>query len=98
MCGIAGMFDRESSFEIAKRDFIAKSTEKRGQNGFGVVHIIRHREDLWNPVKIFRSEKTYSELTKATDKICLTTFFICLRPLMTIYTINSLYTCIIYII
>ena len=44
MCGIAGMFDRESSFSIAVRDKIARDTEKRGQNGFGLEHIIRSRD------------------------------------------------------
>lgn len=69
MCGIAGMFDRGSSFSLRYRDMIAQSTEKRGQDGFGVVHICRSRPNLIleKKYRIFKSEKPYSELTKTED-------------------------------
>lgn len=69
MCGIAGMFDRESSFSLRYRDMIAQSTEKRGQDGFGVVHICRSNPYLVpeKKYKVFKSEKPYSELTKTED-------------------------------
>lgn len=68
MCGIAGMFDRGSSFGARVRDMIAKQTEKRGQNGFGLVHIRRSIPNATQKYTIFRSEKNYSELTDTDEK------------------------------
>lgn len=68
MCGIAGMFDRGSSFSLRVRDKIAQQTEKRGQNGFGMVHIRRSIPNAVEKYSIFRSDKNYSELTDAEEK------------------------------
>lgn len=68
MCGIAGMFDRGSSFSLRVRDKIAQQTEKRGQNGFGMVHIRRSIPNAIQKYSIFRSDKNYSELTDTEEK------------------------------
>lgn len=67
MCGIAGMFARGSSFRAAVADKIARDTELRGQNGFGIVHILRNRPTVIDKYNVFKSEKPYSELTKNSD-------------------------------
>lgn len=63
MCGIAGMFARDSSFSAAVADKIARDTELRGQNGFGIVHILRNYPNIVDKYTVFKSEKPYSELT-----------------------------------
>lgn len=68
MCGIAGMFDRGSSFSLRVRDKIAQQTEKRGQNGFGMVHIRRSIPNASEKYSVFRSDKNYSELTDTENK------------------------------
>lgn len=67
MCGIAGMFDRESNFSLKVRDFMARSTEKRGKDGFGCVYINRSTNNKNKKYNIFKSEKPYSELAKTDD-------------------------------
>lgn len=62
MCGIAGMFARDSSFSAAVADKIARDTELRGQNGFGIVHILRNSPNIVDKYNVFKSEKPYSEL------------------------------------
>jgi glucosamine 6-phosphate synthetase-like amidotransferase/phosphosugar isomerase protein len=68
MCGIAGMFDRGSSFSLRMRDMIAQSTEKRGKDGFGCVHIRRSIPYIVQKYSVFKSDKPYSELTKTEDE------------------------------
>lgn len=67
MCGIAGMFDRESSFSLRVRDFMARSTEKRGKDGFGCVHIDRNYNEPNKKYNIFKSDLPYSKLTENED-------------------------------
>ena len=68
MCGIVGMFDRDSSFSIEVRDKMARDSELRGTNGFGVVHIRRSNLNAVEKYSIFKSEKSYSQLTKTEDE------------------------------
>ena len=67
MCGIVGMFDRDSSFGISVRSKLARDSEERGTNGFGVVHIRRSLPNIVQKYSIFKSEKPYSELAKTKD-------------------------------